>query len=168
MPFFDSSKREECMVDTIDAISMLETILDSHPLHSVIIGGDFNCELKGNSPFDPLWSDFAVKYDLNNCDSFITSPDTYTYSHDSLGQRKWNDLFLISKTLSSNTGNHFVLDEGDNPSDHLPLLFSLSIPLDTIPEPISIGAKPAKFCWDKLTNEHQLQYENRLSSVTDA
>ena len=76
MPFFDSSKREECMVDTIDAISMLETILDSHPLHSVIIGGDFNCELKGNSPYDPLWTDFAVKYDLNNCDSFITSPDT--------------------------------------------------------------------------------------------
>ena len=168
MPFFDASKREECMVDTIDAISMLETILDSHPLHSVIIGGDFNCELKGNSPFDPLWTNFAENYSLTSCDNFIPTRGTYTYSHDSLGQRKWNDHFLISKSLSGDTSNHFVLDEGDNPSDHLPLLFSLSTPLDTTPVPTSIDNKPAKFRWDKMTNEHRLQYENRLSSINDS
>ena len=168
MPFFDASKREECLVDSIDAISMLETILDSHPLHSFIIGGDFNCELKGNSPFDPLWAEFTAKYDLTNCDNFIQSPDTYTYSHDSLGQRKWNDHFLISKTLSGNTKDHFVLDEGDNPSDHLPLLFSLSIPLGNIPEITTNVDKPAKLCWDKLSDEHIRQYANRLSSFNDS
>ena len=38
MPFFDASKRDKCD----DTIPMLETILDLHPLHSFIIGGDFN------------------------------------------------------------------------------------------------------------------------------
>ena len=168
MPFFDASKREECMVDTIDAIAMLETIINSHPLHSYVIGGDLNCELNGNSPFDPLWSAFIEKYDLMSCDTFIPCPDTYTYSHDSLGQRKWNDHFLISKKISNDTVNHAVLDEGDNPSDHLPLLFSLSIPLNTTSEPTITVDKPAKFRWDKLSNVHRRQYENRLSDIVDS
>ena len=68
----DSSKREECMLETMDAISMVETIIDAHPLHSIIIGGDLNTELKGDSPFDPLWHDLTVKYNLSCCDQFIS------------------------------------------------------------------------------------------------
>ena len=54
MPFFNSSQRAQCLTETIDVIAMLETIIEAHPHHSVIIGGDWNTELKGNSPFDPL------------------------------------------------------------------------------------------------------------------
>ena len=49
MPFYDSSRKNECLVETIDAISMMETMIESFPLHSVIIGGDLNCELTGIS-----------------------------------------------------------------------------------------------------------------------
>ena len=127
MTFFDSSRREECITETLDAISMVEMMIESHPLHFIAIGGDFNCELKGVSPFDSYWNDLRVKFDLISCDSFISITDSYTYSHESLGQRKWNDHFLISSRLSTLTNNHLILNEGDNPSDHLPLLFSLSI-----------------------------------------
>ena len=51
MPFFDSSRREECITETLDAISIVEMMIESHPLHSIVIGGDFNCELKRVSPF---------------------------------------------------------------------------------------------------------------------
>ena len=35
------------IADTVDVISMLEEIVSNHPLHNVIIGGDFNTELNG-------------------------------------------------------------------------------------------------------------------------
>ena len=171
MPFYDSSKRDECMVETIDAITMLETIIESHPLHSLIIGGDFNSELKGVSPFDTLWSEFITKYDLMNCDNFIADPSSnnYTYYHESLGHRKWNDHFLITRRLANLTSDHKILNEGENPSDHLPILFGLPL---TIPnnffQPSSSDNKPAKLRWDKLTLEQLQQYDNRLSVLVDA
>ena len=52
MPYFNSARRAECIAETIDVISMLETIIDQHHTHSIIIGGDINSELKGELPFD--------------------------------------------------------------------------------------------------------------------
>ena len=34
MPFFNSSQRERCMNDTIDAISMIELLIEDHPNHN--------------------------------------------------------------------------------------------------------------------------------------
>ena len=41
--FYDLSKRDECIVNTIDTIAMVETKIESHPSHMFIIGGDLNC-----------------------------------------------------------------------------------------------------------------------------
>ena len=46
MPFFNSSRRADCIAESVDAISMLDTIIDHHPNHMVVIGGDFNSVLK--------------------------------------------------------------------------------------------------------------------------
>ena len=117
MPFFDASKRQECIVDTLDAITMIKMMIDAHPLHSIIIGGDFNCELKGGSPFDSYWDELKDKFDLISCESLLSNQNSYTYSHDTL------------------TDNHLILNEGDNPSDHLPFLFTLSLPLSDSVQP---------------------------------
>ena len=126
MPFYDSSKREECITDTMDAITMIETIIEAHPLHTVIIGGDFNTELKSESPFDPYWDEIIVKYNLICCDKFVLGTGNYTYNHESLGQKKWNDHFLVSESAISGkrTSDHVILDEGQNPSDHHVLKFN--------------------------------------------
>ena len=57
MPFFDSSKRQKCLTETVDALSMIELLIDDFPNHLVVIGGDLNTELKGESPFDPFKMD---------------------------------------------------------------------------------------------------------------
>ena len=72
MPFFNHSKKEECMLETIDAITMIESIIDDHPLHKFVIGGDYNTELNGNSQFDSLWHELMAKYNLSNCDDIIS------------------------------------------------------------------------------------------------
>ena len=166
MPFYDSSNRAECISETIDAISMMEGIIEDHPHHQIIIGGDLNTELEGNSPFDIYWREFVLKYDLECCDSLVHSRSnpndgghangssaaniddmdggtglgsgsasgsaagsspTYTYHHASLDQKKWNDHFLVSSSIIAATRDHQILDDGDNLSDHLPVIMSLAV-----------------------------------------
>ena len=128
MPFFNASRRDQCMTETYDAISMVELLIEDHPHHSIIIGGDLNTELKGESPFDPIWNQLMTRNRLTSCDSFISSPN-YTYRHDSLNQTKFNDHFLVSNALMNKNliHDHKILDDGDNNSDHLPLLTKISI-----------------------------------------
>jgi exonuclease III len=131
LPFYNSSKREECLLEAVDAIAMTETIIDDHPLHRVVIGGDLNSEMKGVSPFDALWKDVMTKHDLMICDNLVMGTLSYTYHHESLNQKKWNDHFLVSKGIHSSSilKKHRILDEGENVSDHLPLVMELSLSL---------------------------------------
>ena len=95
MPFFNSSRRAECISETVDALTMIETLISDHPGHAIIIGADTNTEMKGVSPFDPLWQNLMSRYDLTSCDSMFPH-DSVTYRHDSLDQHKWNDHFIVS------------------------------------------------------------------------
>ena len=78
MPFYNSGRREQCMAETIDAISMIKLLIEDHPQHQVIIGGDLNTELRDESPFDILWKQLMTKYQFTYCDQYVTSPH-YTY-----------------------------------------------------------------------------------------
>ena len=144
---------------------MLEEILSDHPLHKVIIGGDFNTEFKGSSPFDCLWSEFTPKFHLLSCDNRISDQCSYTYFHDSLDQKKWNDHFLISQSLAPSTDNHMILDVGDNVSDHHPIMFRLSITLQAEPPQTESSTERSSLKWEKCTNEQKLAYSNRVASL---
>ena len=125
MPFFDSRKRETCLAETIETISAIERIVVDHPHHLFVIGGDLNCELSGSSPFDELWNDFSTKHRFVFCSSQFSAPG-YTYHHASLNQKKFNDHFLISNEISHGSicSNQKIIDDGQNPSDHLPIVMS--------------------------------------------
>ena len=98
MPFFDQRNKDACLAEAADAISMIDLIVSDHPNHVFVLGGDLNCELNGASPFDSLWNDFAVKNSFAYCSHVFPSPE-YTYHHSSLGHKKVNDHFLVSKAL---------------------------------------------------------------------
>ena len=165
MLFFDACKRQECMAESIETISMLEEILSDHPLHKVIIGGDYNTEFRNSSPFDRLWSEFMSKYNLISCDNQISDQNSHTYFHDSLNQRKWNDHFLISQSLVASTGNHVILDVGDNPSDHHPIMFELSMRLPVEPPEAETSTVQPLLKWEKSSAEQTDLYSNCLSSL---
>ena len=170
MPFYDASKRQECMAETADAISMLEEIVSDHPLHKIIIGGDFNTELRNHSPFDPLWSNFVAKYDLLCCDQFINNNNNnnnnnYTYFHDSLNQRKWSDHFLVSSSIAPSTNTHCILDLGDNTSDHHPIKLEIDCILQAEPDKHGTPTKPPSLKWEKCSEEQITAYSNRLDEL---
>ena len=162
MPFYNSAKRQECILDTIDAMSMIQSIIEEHPQHNFVIGGDFNTELSDNSPFDPMWREFIAKFDLVLCDQFVTNSVNYTYSHDSLNQTKWNDHFLVSKKISESSTDHIILEDGSNPSDHLPLMMQIQVLLSNAPPRASPSTSHPKLRWDKCTEGQTRQYTQNL------
>ena len=111
MPFFNSSRREQTMAETIDALSMVELIIDAYPQHYVVIGGDLNTELRGESPFDNLWCELMTKKQFTYCDQYVGLPN-FTYRHDSLNQTKFNDHFIVSKSLIDQglIRDHLIID----------------------------------------------------------
>ena len=168
-PFYDSAHRAKCMAETMDALTMLENIIEQFPSHSIIIGGDMNTELKGNSPFDPLWTEFLAKYQLTSCDSFLP-PTTTTYRHHTLNQNKWNDHFLVSNSLLAGSclSSHQVLEDGDNLSDHLPLMMKL---LTQIQPNISKDSSPPpqpKLVWGKISDQQKGEYTTHLQHLLDS
>ena len=168
MPFFNSSRRTESIVETIDTIAMLDTMIEQHPDHHVIIGGDFNSELKGDSPFDPYWEDFRAKNQLAYCSSHFPS-DSITYHHKSLDQRKWIDHFMVSQCLLQDKLSNFsVLDEGDNMSDHYPIMMTLSIECTNETNKKTKTAIPRVLKWSGLSKDHIDAYTDRLSELIHA
>ena len=162
MPFNDSSNRLKCMAETIDAISMLESMIEEHPQHSVILGGDFNTELKGESPFDTHWNHLMKKFKLTCCDKFYPS-NSVTYRHKTLDQKKFSDHFLVSESIieSGKVSNFAILDEGDNQSDHLPIKMSLTSDFVSCSEDQNFTARPASLKWSKLNDSHKRSYTER-------
>ena len=156
MPFFDASKRNECLSETIDTLSMIEEIVSDHPLHKLIIGGDINTELKGSSLFDSFWSEFMRKHDMVCCDNLVKNDVNYTYIHDSLDQKKWNDHFFLSSSLVASTEDHMILDAGDNVSDHLPIMFKISCKTMADPPQSEIRTKPPSLKWEKCSDEQKI------------
>ena len=168
MPFYNSSRRAECLSETVDAISMLETIIEQHPHHKVIVGGDLNTELKGNSPFDQHWFNFMSRNKLASCDAQFP-PDTITYHHQSLDQKKWNDHFLVSASMiGPDLNNYSVLHDGDNVSDHFPIIMSLSVDIQPHLEETIYQSSKSTLKWDKLTNEQLDNFTTRIQSAVEA
>ena len=166
MPFFDASNRARCMAETVDAISMVETIIENHPRHKVIIGGDLNTELVGISPFDAHWNALLSKFQLSYCDNWFPSNST-TYRHKTLHQEKWNDHFVVSNTLTTNQrlSNFSILDEGDNQSDHLPIFMELSAEPSSSPTSEKADSQRPTLKWDKISDSLKSSYTERLSGL---
>ena len=166
MPFHNSSRREHCMTETIDAISMIELIIDAYPQHQVIIGGDLNTELKGDSPFDALWLDLMTKNRFAYCDQYVQSPG-YTYRHDSLNQTKFNDHFIVSHALLERgiLHDHIILDEGENTSDHLPLLMKVSLQLEESSFTSNSESPTRNINWKKISVSDKASYSSSLEQL---
>ena len=86
-----------------------------------------------------------------------------------MGQKKFNDHFLISQKLIDHkaVSDHAILDEGDNTSDHLPIVMKVSMQFESgIPIPESKSAPSLK--WEKVSHGHRIKYASQLASLIDS
>jgi exonuclease III len=159
LPFLDSRNRTESIQKYVDCITMVENIIDDFPGNSVIVVGDFNTELKGGSPYDNLLVEFMNNYNLICCDhlteAMTASSYSYTYAHESHNQFKWNDHFLFGDTLTPRIKNMKILEDGDNTSDHLPVMFDLEIDISCAAETSNPAPRPPSLIWEILSDEQK-------------
>ena len=166
MPFLDSRKPDICRAETFETLTMIETIVHDHPHHLFVIGGDLNCELTGNSPFDTLWNDFAESNRFTYCKQLFSSPG-FTYHHESLGQKKFNDHFLVSKEIydSGICSKHTILEDGDNPSDHLPISMTMQLQIRRSNETENQSDNTPTLKWSKVPERDKSRYLQALASL---
>ena len=122
-------------------------------------------ELKNDSSFDPLWRDFIRENSLDLCDQFVSSPINYTYCHVSLGQQKWNDHFLLSRNLVNDTSNHVILEDGSDPSDHMPIMMQIEASLQSPPVVEAASEARPKLKWDLCSEDETRRYTTLLDSL---
>ena len=165
MPFLDSRKREMCRAETVETIGMIETIIEDHPNHLFVIGGDFNCELNGGSPFDGNWNNLTSRNRLAYCSHLFSSPG-YTYHHESLGQRKFNDHFIVSQEIFDRAicSNHKILEDGQNPSDHLPISMIMNVEIQPCVHKSDETSTAPTLKWSKVSDNDKIRYQECLQS----
>ena len=88
--------------------------------------------------------------------------------HESLDQKKWNDHFLVSLAMIGTVlDNHVILQDGDNISDHFPILMSLNANMQMrFTESASPNPEPT-LKWDKLSMEQRSRFTSCVHSLVD-
>ena len=108
-----------------------------------------------------------TKFQLSCCDNFLPSTTT-TYHHQTLNQSKWNDHFLVSRSLKegSSLSSHQVLEDGDNLSDHVPIMMKLSAHIRRGISDQNLTTAQPKLKWANISAQQKLNYETRLQHLS--
>lgn len=101
-----------------EILNDIMSCIDSEVKTNILIGGDFNCDLEGDSKAAELINVFMRDLNLLRCD-VLCNCHCSTYRNLALNVCSCLDYFLINN--ASNVINMLVIDEGSNLSDHLPI-----------------------------------------------
>jgi exonuclease III len=115
-----------------DVLNEIEFVIDSHPEHDhVIVAGDFNTDLSRadsslhNAPLLDMCERQCLQAGLNSNAARVD----FTYHNEFTGSKSIVDHFFLSDLLFLSVDEYVSLDDGDNLSDHVPVLLSLSVPV---------------------------------------
>jgi len=108
-------------VGTVDRMLIIDDVLNEvsnyiadYSSCTLLLGGDFNCDLDGPSQAAELINQFVVDSSLYRC-----SDKAHTYINTALNCSSCIDYFFISNNSYALKCN--VIDDGSNLSDHLPI-----------------------------------------------
>ena len=125
LPCMSNIRKDDILVDIFDQLIQHLNDLD---IRHVIMGGDFNTDLRLNTPTNQVIHDFKNLFSLIEC-STVHMPRQviYTYKHPSLDNKSWIDWFIVSDSLRDSIVNFDILDDPLNLSDHLPVELELKL-----------------------------------------
>ena len=158
MPFYnntDSLSEYNEVLGVISSISLTEEYDD------LLIGGDFNTNVNRHDPLSNLFSSFV---NVNGLYCGLNAPVNlvdHTFESKSLESvTSIIDHFIMSQGLFSSLNEYTSVHDGDNMSDHCPIVASFSIDVKhwQVSETCTAQSK-AKLDWDKATSECITQYQ---------
>lgn len=113
-----------------DILCQVAAISSSRGIDHIVLGGDFNTDPeRHDSAQTRALTQFMNSEGLVNGVSHPCSRVDYTFESKATGTRSTIDHFVLSENLHSKIQMYSVLHEGDNLSDHSPVVLSLSLPV---------------------------------------
>ncbi|ELT96286.1 hypothetical protein CAPTEDRAFT_185528 [Capitella teleta] len=126
--------------------------------------GDFNTEMgRLRSAHTGFLTEFCSASGLNMCINHNVSSVDYTYENNCLEARSVIDHFILSENLNEEITLYCSLHEGDNTSDHNPVLLHLSVRIDHIPSDHPPTTSQNRVSWHRTSSRDILAYKEMLS-----
>ena len=170
MPCNESVLNEEF----IEILFEIVTICNTHEYSDVVLAGDFNCDISLNDFRSSTFSDFLSGIKLECLSINPKFKINYTFVN-SLNNKSLIDHFCVSQRINDSIISFIKYDEGDNLSDHLPLILKFSATID-VNKPQSfdqeyknemidwfnaneMNIEEYMLCLDKLLNEVSIPFD---------
>ena len=114
-----------------DILASIEAVLMSHSeVNNVILAGDFNTDFSRTcSRYTGILRDFCEQYDLLPCVLSSVNNVDFTYVSDVTNNKSVLDHFIVSDNLFVNVRRYYSIKDGDNVSDHFPVILESCLQL---------------------------------------
>ena len=114
-----------------ETMIQIEEVCTMSNVDHIVIGGDFNTDLSRPHSLNTIMlNEFVQRESLQYCISLNLAQVDYTYESKATRNKSLIDHFIVSNNLSSRVESYKVIHEGDNLSDHSPIILGLAIPVD--------------------------------------
>ena len=141
--------------DTLQyVLSDLENVISDSGASNIVVGGDFNFDFSNDGVGCRLFSQSMCNFSLSVCDSFIEPMSVcvsqpFTYFQLGSGNSSFIDHFCVSKSLSNKIVKSFIIESGENVSDHLPLCLILNVDIAKTSSTAATASVRKRLRWDK-------------------
>ncbi len=115
------------IIDFNIALNDITTICNSVNVQHVILGGDFNTDLRRSSFFNTAFNEYLNDELMYPCIKSDCSTVQCTYYSKSSNARSLIDHFVISENLQDNLLSYNEIDSHDNFSDHIAVKCVLNV-----------------------------------------
>ena len=130
----------------------------------VVLGGDFNTDMvRLQSAHTRSLTAFCSQSGMAMCINHGISCVEYTYENDFSGARSVIDHFILSENLFAGVSEYYSLHDGDNTSDHQPVLLHLPVRTECIDRP-PMSRQSTKTKWETASQNDLNAYKNELQA----
>ena len=163
MPYEDSTQRgRDEFINVLHDVDLILSRLHDE-VNGIIIGGDFNVDLsRTKSMHTMIMSSFCTDRDLSPCVLHPSSVVDYTYrSRAPPFSAVTLDHFLVCDTLRDEVVEYTVSHDGDNLSDHCPVLMRIDLSYTCCPTQPRLHVP--RVAWHRANEIHIANYQRVLA-----
>ena len=162
MPPYDAGSN--CVDVYGDILAEISQLSNTHSDANVLVMGDWNTDFKRNNRYNDLLNTFLLSDDLKAAYHVNDSPIEFTYiSPDGLS-RSYIDHLLLDNEMFNHLSEYVTLNEGDNTSDHLPVVATFNVPKLEMVESVTPSHKKV-INWSKAEQHHITNYQCTLDRL---
>ena len=152
-----------------DTLGFIDSVISDNTHSNIILMGDMNCNIyKSNNQFSILMNDFVKQQNLIcTFDSMHSFNSDTSYTRCNLKQNYFSllDYIFISPSLVPFISNVDVLDSGYILSDHIPVILSINVDIETtsyVPRP-----NQSMIDWRAIDAFTRTGYENVMNECLE-